>query len=287
MARSVRSLITDLNIALRDTAGSQNIWPYTEKYQAVQEAVRKARPHFKLQDVYTSLVIGSGGVYALPNYVENVVRVDVAGVGLANSLNPVWQPVRNYVFHPSSETRTLYIEHPRSTQNARVFYTREIPLLPVETSLAANVDATQGYIPVINTGTEFLRAWAPLMPTYIQLGAEIIRVEVVTATSFTGIIRGALGTSPQANSLATGLGYAWTSNQAISPVLPDPYPEDFVLAQAKRELMLMRLNDVAGDEQRDVATLAAEYGRDAEAIRQRQGVRNVPRVMQQWFPPRR
>ena len=298
--RSVRDWASDLATALRDTAGSQPIWSFTERYLALQEGFRQARGHFSLPDVYTSLTLVAGvREYGLPRDVRRVSGIDYNNT---ISLNPTaastyiaWKPLRTWHMLPSVETNRLWIENEYPGANLRIYFERDVEVPPVEMSLWTNITATNMFIPVANT-TPF-RPYEWPMPGYVIIEQEVIKYELVTASSFTGLTRGMFNTAPRANSLgavttsmARGLGYAHSSNLAVTPFLPLPPGgslDQYISNVARQQLYLYRMNDLDSEGNRVVATLAAEYGRQSAEILRRNRPFNWPRAMTIRFPRRR
>lgn len=295
--RSVRDIIADLDIELRDTSGSQNIWTFNEKYRAIQEGFRRGRGFFRIPDVYSSLRLAAGQrEYALPNYVRNVRGVDVDNLAVipGNSSSLIeWRPLRNWHMLPSAETNRLWIENDYPGANVRVYYENELIVPPVEASLWSNVTSTQTYIPVANTNTFKRYEWP--QPGYVVINQEVIRYEIVTATSFTGLTRGMYNTGPRASSLgavmdsmARGLGFAHQSNVAVTPwvALPGGSLDQYLNDVARQQLYLYRMNDADTESSRNAAALSQEFGRQADEQRKQQRSFHWPRAAQQRFPRR-
>ena len=292
MARSVRSFIDELSIAVRDTAGSRPLWTFGEKYQAIQNAFDKAKGYFPYPAVYESLTLVPGiGVYALPQYVKDIRLVEYGPLATRFSGQPeVWNPITHYRQVQTQYTNLLYLHGSARLDEGpmRIHHDRDLQSIPVEATFSIGpITATQNYIPVAQSNGDFRRQWVPLLPTHLQIGEEVIRVEAVTATSFTGIYRGALNTSPRFNSLANGIGLLHSTLGALTPYIVEDAADEFIAAQAKRELFLIRMVNAPAEDARNVALLAAEYGREAEAQKTRYSPPASPRTMTFRHPPRR
>lgn len=294
--RSLREWSEELDIVLRDTSGSQQIWPFTEKYRALQEGFRQARGHFRIPDVYSSLELASGvHEYTLPSHIAHIRQVDYNDVSTssADAAN-AWKPLRSWWLVPAVETNRLWVQEEHPGAALRIYHERDVAIPPVEMSLWTNVTATNMFIPVANTAS--FRRWNWPTPGYVVLEQEIIKYELVTATSFTGLSRGMFNTAPRANSLgavttsmARGLGFAHSSNLAVTPWVPLPAGalDQYIGNVARQQLYLYRMNDADSEGGRVAAQLAQEYGRQAEEVRRRNRPFKWPRVAQQRWPRRR
>lgn len=138
-----------------------------------------------------------------------------------------------------------------------------------------------------NSGGEFPRSWLPWLPAYVQIGDEVVKVGAVTATSFTGVQRGYFGTAPMSNSLSFGVGIAHDTGVAITPYIHYDHADKFLISKIKYELMFVRMQDAEGEANRNIAVMAAEYGRQAEDAKRNYNPEKTPRVMTMRFTPRR
>lgn len=298
--RSLRDWVSDLDTGLRDTSGSQTIWSTGEKLLALREGFRQARGHFRVPEVYTSLTLVAGvREYGLPRDVRHVAGIDynntISLQPTAASTYIAWKPLRTWHVLPSAETNRLWIENEYPGANLRIYYEKDVEVPPVEVSLWTNITATNTFIPVANTTAFRTYEWP--MPGYVVIEQEVIKYELVTATSFTGLTRGMFNTAPRANSLgnvmdsmARGLGYAHSSNLVITPwmLLPQGGALDqYVMNVARQQLYLYRMNDTDSEGNRAVAQLAAEFGRQAADVKRSERPFHWPRSAQIRFPRRR
>ncbi len=293
MARSIRGFAQQLSVELRDTAGSQTIWTPQEQYLAVQEAFRKGQGYFPVPDVYYSLVLSTGlKEYVLPSEVKNIRAIDYGVNAVDSSSRNTWYQLMGWRHVPADRTNLLYIQHDFPNLPARVYYEHDLSIPPLEVTSSAAITSTQGWIPVAaytNNG-DFPQAWLPQLPTYIQangIGGEIMRVEAVTATSFTGVTRGYFGSNPEANSLQWGIGVAQNSLVVLTPYIEYDRADEFIITQAKRELYMYRMNDAEEEAQKNIAMLAAQYGQEAADIKNKYAPSHIPRIATQRFSPRR
>jgi hypothetical protein len=300
VARSIRSYVADVQIDVRDRAGSQTVWSFDEYYSSIQTAFRKAKGYFTTPDVYTSLVLTPGlREYTLPSYVEGIRAIEY-GIGDSGSSQPGsrWESLRAWRQVPATETNILYVDGDFANFNTRVYYNRDLTVPPVEVTAATQVSSTASFVairiaatsvpPVGQTGYP-VELWEPLVPFHVQWGGtgEVMRVDSVTMTGFAEVHRGLFATGPVPNSLTYGIGVVHDTPQALCPFIPFDHVDDFVIAQAKRELMVYRLNDAESEAGRNIAPLAREFAEEADKARTKYSPRKVARVFTQRLQNRR
>jgi hypothetical protein len=293
MARSIRQFISDTKIDLRDVSGSQNVWTFDEYYSSFQAAFRKAKGYFTVPDVHTSIVLGTGQrEYFLPPYVTGIRAIDYAIGAVVDSSITSWRPLRAYRHLQAQDTNYLHVDGDFPNAATRIYYERDLTVPPVEVTSGTLVNSTQSFIPVriVNpTGTTGypIAEWTALVPFHVQLDNEIMRVDSVALTGFAEVRRGMFGTSPLVNSLSYGIGFAHDTPGALSPYIAYDHADEFLYAQAKRELALYRMNDAETEANRNLATLAGEWQREADQAKQRYSPRKIPRVFTQRLTDRR
>jgi hypothetical protein len=292
MPRSSAQYVADIRRRLRDRSplASNPIWNRDEILDALQDAQRDAYSKFWVEEVYSSLSLSPGTRgYPLPNYVteRNIISVErqqlpYPGYAATNPINPDgWQLIRDYHVESGQQTNQLWFGGPwwgwNQPNAVRVRYERPIPIFPVEDTLTQAISSTQGSVPFLASNSA-IAGWP--VPGYVQVGQEIIRYESVTATSFTSLLRGQFGTG-----IATAtnpLGLQHSSQTLLSPVWPvDDIPQydGYVIAKSIQALLMQRLLTSDSQAEKNVATLAAEWGRTAERERQAFGLRHSARPL--------
>ncbi|MCG3770235.1 MAG: hypothetical protein JW384_01378 [Nitrosomonadaceae bacterium] len=271
---SANQWITEIRRRVRDTSSSNNVYSRLEIMDALRDAQRHARNNFWIEGVYTSLASFSGGDIALPSYITRIKAIErtlkadnSTGVPVNNALS--WQDVRSYNHWQTPQSNLLSIDGGYAYPWLyRIHYEAQVPIFPVEMTNTTFVNSTAVVIPVVNSQDGYAFQWP--VQGWFQIGGEIMSYDGISSTMFQNMRRGEFRSGLATHTMPFGL----TQNSAtlISPVWPDPDHAivEYISVKAMQGLMMLRLHDQDLEGQRNVAAMAAEYGKAAAAA-QREG----------------
>ena len=268
----------------RDTAGTNQMWSTAEILDALNDAAEEATPFFWVNDIYTSLRMSPyTRDYGLPAYVQRIREVkrdirSLAPIGQTNIYQPSWQDLRAWQHRPGQQSNILKIDTPGVyAEPLEIHYERDLPVMFFQSTLATAVTATAKSILYSDLTTPIYR-WP--VPGYLKLDNEIVRYESVTATAFEQLTRGAFGSGVQTATIPYGSLHA--SLVQLEPVWQQdeaPGATQFLINRAMQRLYLQRLGDGDSEGSKIASSLAAEFGRIADAHRQTAGMRHLPRTL--------
>ena len=304
MPRALDDWINDTRRRLRDTAGSQTIWTRREIQDALSDGQREARGQFWVDAIFTSLAITSGiTLYALPPYVTRIRRLERSLIGNSQGMVPngpilspgvmLWQEMHGWRQYAGQQTNLIQLDRNYYWGTFRIHYEADLPIFPIEDTLATSITSTAAVIPYMNTnyavgagGINGIGAWP--VPGFAKIvpDGDIFYYSAVTATSFTGVMQGQFGTGLA--TLTQPFGLARASASLISPVWDQDYHQGElpITERAMAILLSQRLLDADVEANRAIASLAAEWDRRATQAMRGQSQRHMPRTLTMKRPNR-
>jgi hypothetical protein len=199
-------------------------------------------------------------------------------LGYTNLYQPRWQDLRSWQHIPGQQTNLLKIDTPASwNQGLEIDYERPLPVLYFQSTLATAVTTTSRTILYSDVTTPI---WKWPVPGYLKLDNEIIRYEETNATAFLQVTRGAYGSGVVTSTLSFGA--AHTVLTQLEPVWNQdeaPAANQFLINRAMQRLFLTRLSDSDSEGGKIASSLAAEFGRLADAHLRMAGQRHMPRTL--------
>uniref|UniRef100_A0A6M3XKF7 Uncharacterized protein n=1 Tax=viral metagenome TaxID=1070528 RepID=A0A6M3XKF7_9ZZZZ len=265
---SLADLRTIIRRSLRDTSTSSPKFTDAEVDDAIRQAVRGTHGMYKVREVYTSLSLTAGVFhYAIPNYVERVTEIERESTSPVSSTSDAnWARLLYWGQVPGSQTNLLEFGQSHAGSALRIYYTRSLPVPPTEHTTNAAINPAAAQVPLASSQS-FLVDWPPV--GFLKMNHEFIGYEAVSATGFTGLTRGALGTVAASHAAGT----------IVSPVLGDEYTpvENFIIMKSGSLLHMVAIHDGARVDVAADVTLHRLMQEEEERIRRNSRQQPAPR----------